>query len=111
LQNEGLSNLYVVLNDYIPKAVYTSKNKAKSWSYGYNEKYDLIIISKDGTLGEVVSIQGLIIGLPKAPDNYYKRHDKPENSIGRGKSFQKNWQGYNLYFNGTISHLHLRING
>jgi len=77
LQNEGLSNLYIVLNDFIPKAVYTSKNKAKSWSYGYNEKYDLIIISKDGTLGEVVSIQGLIIGLPKAPDNYYKRHDKP----------------------------------
>ena len=77
MQNEGLSNLYIVLNDFIPKAVYTSKNKAKSWSYGYNEKYDLIIISKDGTLGEVVSIQGLIIGLPKAPDNYYKRHDKP----------------------------------
>ena len=77
MQNEGLSNLYIVLDEYIPKAVYTSKNKAKSWKYGYDEKYDLIIISKDGTLGEVVSIQGLIIGLPKAPDNYYKRHDKP----------------------------------
>ena len=77
MQKEGLSNLYIVLDEYIPKAVYTSKNKAKSWKYGYDEKYDLIIISKDGTLGEVVSIQGLIIGLPKAPDNYYKRHDKP----------------------------------
>jgi len=79
LQKEGLiSNLYVVLNDYIPKAVYTSKNKAKSWKYGYDEKYDIVIISKDGTLGEVVSIEGFIIGLPKAPDKYYKRHDKKE---------------------------------
>ena len=79
MQSEGLqNNLYVVLNDYIPKAVYTSKNKAKSWSYGYNEKYDIVIISKDGTLGEVVSIEGFIIGLPKTPDNYYARHDKKE---------------------------------
>jgi hypothetical protein len=79
LQSEGLqNNLYVVLNDYIPKAVYTSKNKAKSWSYGYNEKYDIVIISKDGTLGEVVSIEGFIIGLPKVPDKYYKRHEKKE---------------------------------
>ena len=79
MQKEGLiSNLYVVLNDYIPKAVYTSKNKAKSWKYGYDEKYDIVIISKDGTLGEVVSIEGFIIGLPKAPDKYYKRHDKKE---------------------------------
>ena len=79
MQSEGLqNNLYVVLNDYIPKAVYTSKNKAKSWKYGYDEKYDFVIISKDGTLGEVVSIEGFVIGLPKAPDKYYKRHEKKE---------------------------------
>lgn len=79
MQNEGLiNNLYVVLNDFIPKAVYTSKNKAKSWSYGYNEKYDIVIISKDGTLGEIVSIQGFVVGLPKAPEKHYKRHDKKE---------------------------------
>jgi hypothetical protein len=60
-----------------PKRYIQARTRLKSWSYGYNEKYDLIIISKDGTLGEVVSIQGLIIGLPKAPDSYYKRHDKP----------------------------------
>ncbi len=89
MQNEGLSNLYVVINDFIPKAVYTSKNKAKSWSYGYNEKYDLIVISKDGTLGEVVSIQGLIIGLPKAPDKYYKRHDKPAEQYWERKELPK----------------------
>ena len=89
MQNEGLSNLYVVLNDFIPKAVYTSKNKAKSWSYGYNEKYDIVIISKDGTLGEVVSIQGLIIGLPKAPDNCYKRHDKPAEQYWERKELPK----------------------
>lgn len=90
MQSEGLiNNLYVVLNDFIPKAVYTSKNKAKSWSYGYNEKYDIVIISKDGTLGEVVSIEGFVIGLPKAPDKYYKRHDKKEHQYWERQELPK----------------------
>ena len=69
MQSEDQNNLYVQLHDYIPKSVLSSKNKAKSWSYGYNEKYDVVIISKDGTLGEIISINGLIIGLPLAPKN------------------------------------------
>ena len=38
-----------------------TKNRAKTWLYGYNEKYDLIIISKDGTLGEVYEISNVKI--------------------------------------------------
>jgi len=76
LQNESQNNLYRVLDDYIPKSVLTNKNKNKSWEYGYDEKYDLVIISKTGDVGEVVEIQGLIIGLPKPPTECLQRHSK-----------------------------------
>ena len=76
MQNEGQSNLYRVLKDYIPKSVLTNKNKKKSWEYGYDEKYDLVIISKTGELGDVVEIQGLQVGLPKAPQKCPQRHSK-----------------------------------
>lgn len=52
------------------------KNKAKNWEYGYNEKYDIVVISKDGTLGDIYEIQGLKIGLPKTPSKYYSNEEK-----------------------------------
>ena len=52
------------------------KNKAKNWEYGYNEKYDIVIISKDGTLGDIYEVQGLKIGLPKTPSKYYSNEEK-----------------------------------
>jgi len=74
LQKEGLNNiLYKSLEDYIPKAVLTNKNRKKSWEYGYNEKYDFICISKSGEVGDILNIQGLIIGLPKTPKKIYSR--------------------------------------
>ena len=80
MQSEGQNkNLHRVVEDYIPKSVLTTKNKAKSWKYGYDKKYDLIIISKDGTLGEVYEIQNLKIGLPQAPKSCAKRDPKAEN--------------------------------
>lgn len=60
-------NLYEVVEDHIPQSVIKTKNKNGSWKYGYDEKYDVIIISKDGTLGEIYLIEGLLIGLPLAP--------------------------------------------
>jgi len=65
-----------VLEEYIPKTVLSTKNKHKKWEYGYNEKYDVIVISKDGTLGEVYDIQGLKIGLPKTPKKCNSRYNK-----------------------------------
>lgn len=46
-----------------------ARNKAKSWKYGYDESIDVIIISKDGTLGEIYYINGLQIGLPEKPEH------------------------------------------
>ena len=74
MQKEGQNKaLYKSLEDYVPKSVLSNKNRNKSWDYGYNEKYDLICISKSGEIGEVLNIQGLIIALPKAPKKIHSR--------------------------------------
>ena len=68
LQNEGQNSiLYKVVEDYVPKNVLSNKNRNHSWLYGYNEKYDLIVISKSGQIGEILYISGLYIALPKQP--------------------------------------------
>jgi hypothetical protein len=47
--------------------------------YGYNDKYDFVVISKTGEIGEVIEISGLKIALPKEPKECLQRHsDKSE---------------------------------
>jgi len=102
LQNQDQNSLYQVLKNYVPKNVVSTKNRAHSWIYGYNEKYDLVIISRDGTLGEVYNINGLVIGLPKAPsemdarsakkaEQYWEPHNLPKPLSRLASIFQ--WHG------------------
>lgn len=78
MQNEGLNNLlFYTLIDFIPKQVLQKKNKSKSWEYGYNEDYDIVVISKDGTIGTIVNISGINIALPLAPNKCLQRHTNP----------------------------------
>lgn len=78
MQKEGLHNLHRVLDNYIPKGILKKKNRNKSWQYGYDEKYDLVIISKTGEVGEVYDINGLRIGLPKTPESLQRDTTKWE---------------------------------
>lgn len=64
------------LNNVIPSGVLKTKNKAKSFNYGYDDKYDIIVISRDGTVGKILNINGLKIALPSTPKNIYKRDPK-----------------------------------
>jgi hypothetical protein len=73
LQSESQNKLYEVVKDYIPKAVLAKKNKSKSWVYGYDAKYDFVVISRNGTIGEVYNINGLKVGLPAKPRNVFKK--------------------------------------
>lgn len=73
----------------MPKSVLVSKNKAKSWEYGYNEKYDMVVISKDGTVGDVYNISGLNIALPFTPDDVYSRDSKKENQYWEPADYPK----------------------
>ena len=74
MQNEDQNSLYTVLKDYVPKNVLTTKNRGKSWKYGYDLKYNLIVISKDGTVGDILNINGLIIGVPATRPSCWSRH-------------------------------------
>jgi hypothetical protein len=74
LQKEGLNNLCYVVNYYIPKSVISNKNRNKSWLYGYNDQYDVIVISKTGQIGDVINISGLYIAIPPTPDRCHQRH-------------------------------------
>jgi hypothetical protein len=46
----------------------------KSWLYGYNEQYNVTVISKTGQIGQIVEIEGLKIALPATPDKCLQRH-------------------------------------
>jgi hypothetical protein len=68
LQREGLNNtIYSVVHDYVPANELAKKNKARTWVYGYNDKYDLVVISKTGQIGQIINISGLFIALPEEP--------------------------------------------
>ena len=47
-------------------------NKSKKWEYGYNKEHDVVVISKDGTIGEIYNIQNLKIALPKQPKKVHR---------------------------------------
>ena len=78
MQKETQNNLYTVLKDYVPKSVVTLKNKGKSWAYGYDSKYEIIVISKDGTIGDIINISGLVIALPAPDKKCWTRDTKKE---------------------------------
>jgi len=59
----------------IKKTTITRMNRGKKWKYGYNKEYDLIVLSHNGIIGEIIEIQNLIIALPKPPKEVYK-HEK-----------------------------------
>ena len=79
--------LYKIIEP-IKKSKLDRFNKYKKWEYGYNEEYDIVIISRTGEIGEVYEIQGLKIALPKAKhvhqrsnkkaDQYWERLEKPK---------------------------------
>jgi len=58
--------LYKILPDYIKPKILKRMNRYNKWEYGYNKEHDLIVISKNGTVGEIIQIQNLVIGLPVA---------------------------------------------
>jgi len=76
-QSEEPSSLYFLDND-IPKRIRLKKN----WEYGYDEKYDVVVISKDGTLGDIYNISGLRIGLPDVPKKVHYNSKKQKDHFG-----------------------------
>ena len=89
MQKEIQNKLYIELANVVPKNVLSIKNKARSWDYGYNEKYNFVVISKTGQIENVINISGLNIALPKVSKNLIKRSNKKEDQYWESKELPK----------------------
>jgi len=71
-------SLVKTIQDHIKPKVLKRNNRYKKWEYGYDVEHDIIIISKNGTIGEIVEIQNLKIALPEQPENVFSISKKTE---------------------------------
>jgi len=76
LRKDVQNNIYSIQKDFVSPSILSNKNRARSWVYGYDDKYDIVVISKNGQVGQIVNISGLNIGLPLVPEKVYRRSDK-----------------------------------
>jgi hypothetical protein len=67
--------LYSIITP-IKQTTISRLNKSKKWSYGYNKEHDVVVISKNGQIGDIYQIQNLKIALPKTPAKINKSNDK-----------------------------------
>ena len=81
--------LYKIHTDHLSDKKIKKDNKYKKFNYGYNEELDCVIISKDGTLGDIYEIQGLKVGIPKTPNKINGEDLKKEDQVFKQKVFSK----------------------
>ena len=95
-EEENLS-LYTVVS-HIDKKTIDKINKNKGWSYGYNQKHDVVVISKTGEIGDVYDISGLKIALPLQPNKIYQRSEKESEQYWEAKEYPKELQKIKTIF-------------
>ena len=92
MQNEEQNRDLYTKVSVIPNQALKIKNKAKTFKYGYDEKYDVVVISKDGTVGDVININGVNIGLPSVPKEVHKRSLKKAEQYWEPEEYPKQLQ-------------------
>jgi len=98
LQKEDQNKIYSNVKDFIPSVVLKNKNNNRSWLYGYNEKYKLVVISKTGQIDQVIEVNGLYIGLPMQPKEIHKRSDSKVDQYWERESIPKQLSRINSIF-------------
>ena len=73
--------LYAIHSAHLSNKNVKRNNKLKNYKYGYNDDLDCVVISKDGTIGEIFEVQGLRIALPAIPKKVYSNSEKPEDQV------------------------------
>jgi len=81
--------LVKTLKEHIKPSILKRNNRYKKWKYGYDAEHDVVIISKDGTVGEVIEIQNLKIALPKAPKEVYSCSDIKKEQMWKRLEYPK----------------------
>ncbi len=95
-------SLYKILPNHIKPKIINKKNRYNKWEYGYNEEFDIIVISKTGKIGDIYEIQNLKIALPKQEDvhefeeNKWKPFEYPK-ELQRIKTIF-DWKNYDESF-------------
>ena len=82
-------SLVKVIKDHIKPNIIKKNNRYKKWEYGYDVENDIIIISKDGTIGDIIEIQNLRIALPLLPENVYSSSKKIEEQVWVKEEYPK----------------------
>ena len=73
-------------------------NRYNKWNYGYNKEHDIVVISKNGKIGEIIEIQDLCIALPPVPkeidnnNNRWAPHEFPKELKNVKSIFD--WESY-----------------
>ena len=95
-------SLFKILPNHIKPKVIDKKNRYNKWEYGYNEEFDVVVISKTGKIGDIYEIQNLKIALPKSQD-VYKFEDNKWKPFEYPKELQRiktifDWKAYDEDF-------------
>jgi len=74
-------NLYSIHTSHLDDKKIKNQNRYKKFKPGYNEELDCVIISKDGTIGDIYEIQGLKVAIPKIPKQINGSDLKKEDQV------------------------------
>ena len=74
-------NLYSIHRSHLKDKKIINQNKYKKFKSGYNEELDCVVISKDGTIGDIYEIQGLKVAIPKTPKEINGSDLKKEDQV------------------------------
>ena len=69
-------SLHKVLSNIIPEKILAKKNEKKQWEYGWDPEYDMVVISRDGTIGDIYEIANLRVALPLTPNKVSYKANK-----------------------------------
>ena len=83
--------LWKEVKDVVNPKILKKNNRFKKWEYGYNPDYDFIVISKNGTIGQIIEIQNLRIALP-AESKCYKRNESKKEQYWEKFDYPKELQ-------------------
>lgn len=69
-------SLHKVLSNIVPEKILAKKNEKKQWEYGWDPEYDMVVISRDGTIGDIYEIANLRVALPLTPNKVTYKGNK-----------------------------------
>jgi len=69
-------SLFRKIENIIPDKILKKRNAKNDWAYGFDKEYDIVIISKDGTIGDIYEIQNLKVALPVIPEKIDYKYNK-----------------------------------